>query len=499
MTTMKTIEAALKLVDVKKKNLQKAFEDLQAHSSSLSSFNLSWSDLDSYFTSIHYSLQQKFDLLQSQGPQPEPKPVAEDSSGLAAGVARPELRSLCEAMDGLGLRKYLLEQPSKDRAALRDELPSAMQCAPDAAAMVLEAIGGFYAADSKGDKGTELIALRRTCVMLLEALMGSRVLVGDEAKERARILAAEWKGKVKVEEDKPVEALAFLNLLAAYGLVDEFSVEELVDFAVVSARFPQAIELCRVLRFGDRISDLIPKLLSKGKHLPAIKFIFYFELADKFPAVPILKEYVELSKQQAQEIRKGGKNSRKSQNEAISKEITALRSVIKIIEDQKLESEYPKGILMERIATLEKEKADKKNSIVVPLPKTRQQSKAQKLSGGKRPRTSPAVPSAAPPAVRYAGSSVGIAGSALDSAPYLSSVGGLEGSFHSAALYAAGSSGGLYGSVGTPLGMHGDLTSTQALPYPLKSHIPPSGYLDGLSSYSGYGLPPQHPPAYHPQ
>ncbi|CAL9010584.1 unnamed protein product [Prunus brigantina] len=41
------------------------FDELQAHYNVLSSFNLTWSDLDSHFTSIQDSLNQKLQLLQT--------------------------------------------------------------------------------------------------------------------------------------------------------------------------------------------------------------------------------------------------------------------------------------------------------------------------------------------------------------------------------------------------------------------------------------------------
>ncbi|GMY31046.1 FRIGIDA-like protein 1 [Fagus crenata] len=73
MATLKTISAALKLIDSKKENLKKAFDELQSHSSLLSSFSLTWSDRDSHFTTLHDSLTQRFHLLESlESSQPNP-------------------------------------------------------------------------------------------------------------------------------------------------------------------------------------------------------------------------------------------------------------------------------------------------------------------------------------------------------------------------------------------------------------------------------------------
>ncbi|GFZ05033.1 hypothetical protein Acr_17g0006050 [Actinidia rufa] len=196
MATIKTISAALKLVDVKKENLRKAFDDLQSHSSSLRST--------------------------TQQPEPQPSDQPPESAR-----ARPELRSFCENMDGLGLRKYMIDRPDS-RFVIKAELPDALRHAPDAPTMVVDAMTGFYAPDSKKNKK------------------------GD--KDGAKKIAMDWKRNMSVNGDNPLEVLGFLHLLATYGLADCFSVEDLVDFTVVIARFHQSVELCRVLAFGDRIS-----------------------------------------------------------------------------------------------------------------------------------------------------------------------------------------------------------------------------------------------------
>ncbi|CAL5341637.1 unnamed protein product [Camellia sinensis] len=507
MATLKIISAALKLVDVKKENLKKAFEDLQSHSSSLSSFNLTWSDLDSYFTSLQSSLQHNFNLLQSQSQsQPQPQPQSQQllqiepqsqspKSSVIVNSARPELKSFCENMDGLGLRKYMIERP-KVRNSIRVELPDALRGAPDAAAMVLDAMEGFYVANSKGDKDFELCTVRRCCVVLLEELQGLKVeIIRAEVKVRAMKLAAEWKGKVSVGGENPLEALAFLHLLAAYGLADGFDVEELLEFAVIAAKFRQATELCRVLGFGDKISDLIIKLISKGKQLLAVKFIFEFDLADKFPPVPLLKEHVKESKKLAQKVFKGGKNSFQSQNEAATKEVCALKSVVKVIEDHKLESEYPTEKLMKRIETLEKLKADKKRAVTAPVSMIQQQSKPQEMSGTKRPRIT-----ANSTVLASQQSQLQPAGLLPEPhAPYSSSLAGLYGLAGStSAVPYAGSSAGLYDSARAPLGIPGNVVPTQPHVNPSESHLP-SSYFDRPIAYGGYGLPPQYHLPYYPQ
>ncbi|CAN6557734.1 unnamed protein product [Malus baccata var. baccata] len=473
-TTAETISAAMELIDTKKQNLKKAFDELQSHSAVLSSFNLSWSDLDSHFTSIQTSLTQKFHLLQSlqsqsstnpsspscqisQDPSPSsnlPTQVAKDpslpslgstqmaedpkssiqmpkylpcSSILSTQIAkdpssssnppsqnvvetdincevdvvppRPELVAFCERMDAMGLRNYMNESVN-NRNTIRGELLGAIRCAKDPAAMVLNAMEGFYCANgrNKGDKDPQLFGVRRSAVLLLEVLMGISPNVGSEVRERAKKLALEWKGKLSMDGENPFEALGFLHLVAAYGLQAEFKTDELVDHFVIVARYRQAVELCRKIGLGDKLPDLIQKLVSKGKHLLAVKFISEFGLTNKFPPVPILKSYIKESKKLAKKVCKDG--TRQSMNEATAKESGALKSVIKVIEDLKLESEYPPAFLQKRLEQLEKEKADSKRNAVASAAKPlqlRQQQKQQtvkepakklkqQLYGNKRPR-----------------------------------------------------------------------------------------------------------------
>ncbi|KAL2523759.1 Inactive FRIGIDA-like protein 2 [Abeliophyllum distichum] len=176
--------------------------------------------------------------------------------------SRPELKSFCEKMDGLGLRKYIIERP-KERTAIRVEVADAFKDAPNPALMVLDALDGFCGLGSD----SELIALRRAYVVLLEELMQARVEIAAEAKERARTVATVWKGKMTVvsgvndgdeenREKESLEKLGYLLLLATYWMVSDggYDVNELVDYAVVVAKYGQAVDLFRVLGFGDRIS-----------------------------------------------------------------------------------------------------------------------------------------------------------------------------------------------------------------------------------------------------
>ncbi|KAM7504257.1 hypothetical protein LguiB_003161 [Lonicera macranthoides] len=98
--------------------------------------------------------------------------------------------------------------------------------------------------------------------------------------------------------------------------------------------------------------------LLKDSLIKAIKFwLLKFVMTDKFPPVPLLKEYLKGINDLVKEIHNSGKH-----NEAEMKEKNASKSVIKCIEEYKLESEYPKDSLVECIEKIDNEKEVKKRS-----------------------------------------------------------------------------------------------------------------------------------------
>lgn len=265
MSTVKSIETALNLVDAKKENLRKAFEQLQSRSSMLSSFNFTWTDLDSYFTSVQSQLLHQFSTLQAleSSQTQKSKPGKRKHTFLPESVpARPELKSLCENMDGLGLRNYVMERP-KERTAVRVELADAFKHSPDAGSMVLNAMEGFW----DGNQGSS--RLKAACVALLEELMRSGVEIGSEVRERAMAVAMEWRGKMEavhsgnggdgdeeVKDEGGLERLGYLHLLAAYKLLNdvEYYVNVLIDYVVLGGRYRQTVDLCRMLGLESKVS-----------------------------------------------------------------------------------------------------------------------------------------------------------------------------------------------------------------------------------------------------
>jgi hypothetical protein len=193
---------------------------------------------------------------------------------------RPQLKALCEIMDGDGLRKYIVDH-RKDVGALRNELPPALQCAIDPARMVLGALEGYHSVEpassvhpspqqqpqggSEKDKESGASANRRACILLLEclavvladpALGADHPVVPSNVKESAKQMADQWKSRMNLQGDaagNSLDAQAFLQLLATFGIATEYDDDELCKLVTAVARRRQTPALCRSLGLSAKI------------------------------------------------------------------------------------------------------------------------------------------------------------------------------------------------------------------------------------------------------
>nr|ABK24919.1 unknown [Picea sitchensis] len=289
---------------------------------------------------------------------------------------RPELKSLCEKMDGEGLKKFLADSRS-EVTELRNEVPAALRCAPNPAKLVLQTLEGFhpFGLGKRPSTNHERVA----CDLLLESLpfVLSPDEVSEEERKDAQKIAAAWKPKLNLDADSPftiVRAHAFLQLLVSYGISKEFEEDDLLEIVLRIARHPKVNELIRELHISHKVPDIVEKLSSTRKQLDAAQFVLAFGLEEKFPPVPLLKAYLENEKEGSEKFaKKGG-----AQIAAASKEIASLNSVIKLIEEHKLESQMSSKDLEKRVAQLEKVKAERKRF----MEDTSSQPKRPRLSSG---------------------------------------------------------------------------------------------------------------------
>ncbi|XP_022727623.1 FRIGIDA-like protein 3 isoform X2 [Durio zibethinus] len=287
----------------------------------------------------------------------------------------PQLVKLCEEMDSEGLHKFISDN-RKNLAILKEEIPWALKAAASPARLVLESLEGFYLSEVPnvdGKKDSNLLGLRRTCIMLMECLsfllsnldmVSVSAVISEDIKEQAKSIAEEWKPKLDAldmdaSNGNSLEAHAFLQLLATFGIASDFNEEELSKLIPMVSRRRQTADLCRSLGLSEKMPGVIEVLVNSGRQIDAVNLAFAFGLTKQFSPVPLLKSYLKEARK-ASSPAKPGNASPTAQTEVSERELTALKAVIKCIEEHSLEEQYPVDPLQKRVFLLEKAKADKK-------------------------------------------------------------------------------------------------------------------------------------------
>lgn len=298
----------------------------------------------------------------------------------------PELIKLCQEMDSEGLHKFISDN-RKNLAILREEIPIALKAAADPASLVLDSLKGFYCLEmphSDPRKDSNLLGVRRTCIMLLECLSSLLTnldqdslssIIYENIKEQAKAIAEEWKPKlddldVDANNGNSLEAHAFLQLLATFGINSDFDQESLSKLIPMVSRRRQTAELCRGLGLTDKMPGVIDVLVKNGRHIDAVNLAFAFELTQQFSPVSLLKSYLSEAKKASSPSKPGNVSpaAAAALNDVNEKELTALKAVIKCIEDHNLEEQFPVDPLQKLVAEIEKAKADKKRATEVAKP-----------------------------------------------------------------------------------------------------------------------------------
>ncbi|KAE9603413.1 hypothetical protein Lal_00008224 [Lupinus albus] len=287
-------------------------------------------------------------------------------------MSYPELVKLCKEMDVGGLNKFISDN-RKNLAAVKEEVPLALRAAPSAARLVLNSLEGFYCTEVANEdvkKDANLLGLRRTCIMLMECLSvllansnSDSDMISEDIKDKAKAVAEEWKPRlatlgIDASNGNSLEAHAFLQLIATFGIASDFNEEELSRLIPTVSRRRQTADLCRSLGLSKKMPGVIEILVSSGRQIDAVNLTFAFDLTEQFSPVPLLKSYLNDARK-ASPV-KSVNSSPTAQIEVNERELTALKIVIKCIEEHKLDEQYPVDPLQKRVIQLEKAKADKK-------------------------------------------------------------------------------------------------------------------------------------------
>uniref|UniRef100_A0A5B6YX63 FRIGIDA-like protein n=1 Tax=Davidia involucrata TaxID=16924 RepID=A0A5B6YX63_DAVIN len=397
-----SIERRLKEVESKENQLEERSKELELK--------------EKQFDSIQKSIEKRLEELNSkEKPYEEHTKQLKSKEKQCANILHPQVKVEQEeymqlssanlqfsvTMDGKSLQLFLNEHSDKHES-MRDEVFAALKMSSDPAKLVLDAMQGFYPPYlKKGDTELEVSVIRRSCSLLLGQLMRVSPQIKPHVKEEAMKLAVGWKAKLEVGNENSLEVLGFLQVVATYGLVSAFDGDDLFKLFETIAKHREAPELFRELGFTDKVPDFIQILVKRSQNLAAVRFIYAFELVGKFPPVPVLEPYFKYWKNIADKTCNIENNLTKEQIKTAKKSRAALKSLIRCIEDHKLETEYmPEDLgkciaaLKEKVkvgctesdaskAQLQQQSEKKCNAPSASAPKPQ----VQQQSGIKRPRT----------------------------------------------------------------------------------------------------------------
>ncbi|MCL7041979.1 hypothetical protein MKW94_010811 [Papaver nudicaule] len=402
--------------------LQMSFDDFQKQTTLMTNCTLLWKELSDHFTTLEQDLKKKSEAIQEKiqslanetketldvlterevtiegnvkieiGKVEQRKEAAlvafekgeeEETQVFGDGVVNllGKLRSFCVKMDFSGFWKFVILR-KKELDILRAQIPLALSDCIDPARFVLEAISEVFPVDKREVKSDEkTIDLGWACVLLLESLIpvvadpvfgNTRPMVTPTMKKRAKKIADVWKESLDqrggIENVKTPDVHTFLQHLVTFGIVSKEDGIFYRKLVLSSAWRKQMPKLAVSLGLGDNMADMIEELISKGQQVDAVHFTYEVGLVDKFPPVPLLKAYLKDSKKAASSLMEDPNNG-KAAHLAGRKEQSALRAVIKCIEEYKLDAEFPAESLKKRLEQLEKTKVEKKKPVVVPANK----------------------------------------------------------------------------------------------------------------------------------
>ncbi|XP_018457185.1 uncharacterized protein LOC108828112 [Raphanus sativus] len=179
-----------------------------------------------------------------------------------------------------------------------------------------------------------------TLVPLLEELGRVGISTDPDLQSDATRVAHQWGGMMGAGVKKSqLEVWAFLQFIVAFGLVlKQTQQDETLQFASHVAHFRHAPKLFESLGLAHAIPDFVKELLKKGLYIPAIRFMFYFNVENNFSPLELLKE-------QIINLRRSAKENTRYESQAEA----TLREMMELIEDLKLEIDIPADLILKFI------------------------------------------------------------------------------------------------------------------------------------------------------
>lgn len=300
----------------------------------------------------------------------EEKEAAQGGEVPSSRGTKSEVEYLCEMMCSRSLRKYIVSNMS-DEAKLREEVPAALKFAPKPAKLVLDCIGRFYLQGSKAyTKNSPMIPARQASLLILEFFLLSDCdcdNVNEKEKDEAHSAALAWRKRLVTEgglsRATPIDARGLLLFIASFGIPSRFSNQDLRDLILLTTQ-NISTALRRSPLLLARIPDIIEEMMKNGMSVEAVDVAYTFGVEEKFHPQTILTSFLRKSKEAWKRTRAVAHGSMVLK-EANEKQLAALKSVIRCLEDHKIDPTklLPGWRIKENIINLEKEISDLDNKI----------------------------------------------------------------------------------------------------------------------------------------
>ncbi|BFG37066.1 hypothetical protein CerSpe_233400 [Prunus speciosa] len=161
--------------------------------------------------------------------------------------------------DGRGLQQFMNEH-LKRIDLVGSEISTVLEASLDPAKLVLDSMQGFYPSNSTVDNrecNFDLRVIRRSCILLLEALKKISPQINPLVREEAIKLAGDWKAKMTGATENWLEILGFLRLVTTYEITSAYDGNELQSLIATISEYEQATELSQALGSTEKASASI--------------------------------------------------------------------------------------------------------------------------------------------------------------------------------------------------------------------------------------------------
>ncbi|KAK4851357.1 hypothetical protein QYF36_014473 [Acer negundo] len=226
---------------------------------------------EQHFNSLENSVKERVQDLEVKEAQFEERV----KKRVQVKIEQPESLGASEGIENGRILQMLMNEHLKKADFFLSEISSALERAHDPAKLVLDAMQGFYPKHLLGKKTSpDLIVIRRTCMLLLQRLLIVSPLIIPQVRDAAMKLAGEWKEKMRVVADNPLEVLGFLNLVAAFGLASDFDGNELGKLLDIADPLKQEPELYHALGITDQlyVNQIVPSQIriEQSEHITVV-------------------------------------------------------------------------------------------------------------------------------------------------------------------------------------------------------------------------------------